>query len=87
MAPDELRAVFSPLLSREEPSIWITENSYVCFGGVDRTIDPQHKNQFELELTNDTGERYKYCLSIHASTLEEAIICLDYLVGLQDTHF
>jgi hypothetical protein len=29
----------------------------------------------------------EHCLSIHASTLEEAIICLDSLVRLQDTRF
>jgi hypothetical protein len=35
----------------------------------------------------DTNEHHEHCLSIHASTREEAIICLDYLVGLKDTHF
>jgi hypothetical protein len=41
--------------------------------------------QFCLSLRDTTDE---HCvLSIHSSTLEEAIICLDYLVGLEDTHF
>jgi hypothetical protein len=30
---------------------------------------------------------HEHYLSIHASSLEESIICLDYLVGLKDTHF
>jgi hypothetical protein len=31
-------------------------------------------------------EKHYYYISIHASTLEEAIICLDYLVDLKNTH-
>jgi hypothetical protein len=40
--------------------------------------------QFQM-LLSDTDKHYD--LSIHASTLEKSIICLDYLVGLKDTHF
>jgi hypothetical protein len=84
MASDELQAVLSPLLAREERAIWITPNSYVRFGG-DRAVEDLHEQQFTLDLS-DTGE-YEHFLSIHASTQEESIICLDYLVGLNDTHF
>jgi hypothetical protein len=42
-----------------------------------------HEKQFSLCL-RDTHERN---LSNPASTLGEWITCLDYLVGLQDTHF
>jgi hypothetical protein len=84
MASDELRTVLSPLLSLEERAIWITENSYIRLVG-DRSVEDRHEKQFFFSLT-DTNEHYNN-LSIHASTLEEAIICLDYLVGLKDTHF
>jgi hypothetical protein len=43
-----------------------------------------------LALSDNTDVNYdSVCasLSMHASTLEEAIICLDYVVGLKDTHF
>jgi hypothetical protein len=86
----ELLNVLSPLLSFEEQTIWITKNSYVRlhYGEDeydeydDRTVVcDQHEKQFLLQLGDETH------LSIHASTLEESITCLDYLVGLQDTHF
>jgi hypothetical protein len=80
----ELRSVLSPLISSEEQDIWITANSYVRLGG-NHAVDSLYQRQFILSL-RDTDE-HEHCLSIHASTLEEAIICLDYLVGLQDTHF
>jgi hypothetical protein len=93
MAP-ELRTVLSPLLFHEKPTeeqiegilnrsiwIWITANSYVSFD--DCAVDSRHEKQFELYL-RDTEE---HNLSIHASTLEEAIVCLNYLLDLKDTHF
>jgi hypothetical protein len=86
MASDELRTILSPLLSREERAIWITKSSYACLRDVDRTIDDHvHESQFCFDLT-DT-DKHVYDLVIHASTLEESIICLDYLVGLKDTQF
>jgi hypothetical protein len=90
MASDELRTVLSPLLWGEEPLLWITENSYVHVGDDDddddddSTVEDRHKKLCKLHLT-DTRKRHE--LSIYASTLEEAIICLDYLVDLKDTHF
>jgi hypothetical protein len=84
MASDELRAVLSPLLSLEEPAIWITKNSYVRLR-FNSTADSRLEQQFWLSLTDDTDGLHD--LSIHASILEEAIICLDFLVGQQDTHF
>jgi hypothetical protein len=99
MAPKEIRTVLSPLLlSHDDPTeengegilnraaiwIWITANSYVRLND-DCAVEDRHEQQFLLSLTDmDTHE---HSLSIHASTLEEAIICLDYLVGLKDTHF
>jgi hypothetical protein len=95
----KLRTVLSPLLlSHEEPTeengegilnraaiwIWITANSYVRLQD-DSAVEDRHEQQFWLSLTDTDKHRHR--LSIHASTLEEAIICLDYLVGLQDTHF
>jgi hypothetical protein len=85
MASDELRTVLSPLLSREGRAIWISANSCVCLNDDHSTVDDQHQKQFRMSLT-DT-DKHKHRLSIHASTLEEAIICLEYLVGLKDTHF
>jgi hypothetical protein len=100
MAPKELRTVLSPLLlSHEEPTeengegilnraaiwIWITANSYVRLDEYYDTLEDRHEQQFSLSL-KDTDKR-EHCLSIHASTLEESIVCLDYLVGLKDTHF
>jgi hypothetical protein len=84
MAPNELQTVLlSPLLSREERAIWITKTSYdrMLYGCA---VEDRHEQQFLLELREDGHE---HCLSIHASPLEEAIVCLDYLVGLKDTHF
>jgi hypothetical protein len=44
--------------------------------------------QLMLLLTKRlTGREREHEFSIHASTLEESIMCLDYLVGLKDTHF
>jgi hypothetical protein len=83
---DELLTVLSPLLLDEERAIWITQNSYVCLHDEDddSTVNDRHEKQFTLYLA-ERDKRYK--LSIHATTLEESIICLDYLVGLNDTHF
>jgi hypothetical protein len=83
MASATLRTVLSPLLSREERAIWITRNSYVS---LDDAANYRHEKQFRLLLRN-TNEHDDHHLSIHSSKLEEAIICLDYLVGLNDTHF
>jgi hypothetical protein len=81
----ELRTVLSPLLSHEGEAIWVTASSYVHLAGHDYyAADYRHEKQFGLRLGDKDGF---YNLSIHASTLEESIICLDYLVGLQDTHF
>jgi hypothetical protein len=95
MAP-ELRTVLAPLLFHEDPTeekdeiilnraiwIWITANSYVRLDD-DGTVDSLHEKQLSLNLRY-THARYN--ISIHASTLEESIICLNYLAGLQDTHF
>jgi hypothetical protein len=83
----ELRTVLSPLFSREKKAIWITANSYVCLDG-DYTAEDRHEKQFELCLIDLIDTEYeRQDLSFHASTLEEAIICLDFIVGLQDTHF
>jgi hypothetical protein len=83
MASDELRTVLSPLLFDEDRAIWTTANSYV-FLDDGYSADHIHRDQFSLDL-RDTAKIYK--LSIHASTLEESILCLDYLLGFQDTHF
>jgi hypothetical protein len=100
MAPNELQTVVSPLLlSHDDPTeengdgildhaaiwIWITANSYIRLQD-DFAVEDRHEKQFILELT-DTDEHEHYCLSIHASTLEESIVCLEHLVGLKDTHF
>jgi hypothetical protein len=91
MAP-ELRTVLSPLLSCEERAIWITVNSYARLNDDDDDddddddfpVDDRHEKQFCLSVKDKEDAHF---LSIHASTLEEAIICLEYLVGLKDTHF
>jgi hypothetical protein len=85
VASHELRTVLSPLLSREEPLIWITENSYVCLNEGGGTVEDQRERQFTFSI-RDTDE-HALCLSIHSSTVEEAIICLDYLVGHKGTLF
>jgi hypothetical protein len=97
MASAALRTVLSPLLFYEDPTeenderilnrsiwIWITAKSYVCIDDDNYAVDSlYHEEKFRLHL-RDT---HNHCLSIHASTLEGSIICLDYLVGLLDTHF
>jgi hypothetical protein len=99
MAP-ELRTVLSPLLFHEERTeekiegildraaiwIWITANSYVRLDD-DCAVEDRHEKQFCLYLTDTDEHKQTHCLSIHASTLEESVICLEYFVGLQDTHF
>jgi hypothetical protein len=99
MAP-ELRTVLSPLLFHEERTeekierildraaiwIWITANSYVRLDD-DCAVEDRHEKQFCLYLTDTDEHKQTHCLSIHASTLEESVICLEYLVGLQDSHF
>jgi hypothetical protein len=78
------------ILNRAAIWIWITANSYVRLhyddddDDDDCTVEDRHEQQFYLELI-DTDTCHN--LSIHASTLEDAIICLEYLVGLKDTHF
>jgi hypothetical protein len=84
MASQELRTVLSPILSREQSLIWITENSFVRFANK-CLLDSRLEAQFGLQLLRDTKKQCS--LSIHASTVEEGLICLHYLVGLKDTHF
>jgi hypothetical protein len=70
--------------------LWITANSYVRLHNYDGEdddcpVEDRHEKQFLLELRDTEG--HEHCFAIHASTLEEAIVCLDYLVGLQATNF
>jgi hypothetical protein len=65
----------------EDRIVWVTKNAFVLLSG-DR--GDYEDGWFYLELKDPHTHHY---LSIHASTLEESIICLDFIVGLQDTHF
>jgi hypothetical protein len=68
--------------------IWTTTESFVCL----RTFKPRnlpepYKNfQLAIEL-GDSGVENDFCLRIYSSTLEEATACLDFLAGLNDSHF
>jgi hypothetical protein len=83
--PESLKA-FTDLFDGfpRPPIVWITKNAFVCCDkecrfhcGYEEVRFLLHFNHFNLH----------HNLSIHDSTLEEAIVCLDYLVGLKDTHF
>jgi hypothetical protein len=63
------------------PIVWITKNAFVCCD--EKFLFPCAYREVRF-LLHFGGH---HDLSIHASTLEESIICLDFLVGLQDTHF
>jgi hypothetical protein len=86
--PESLKA-FCDLFSgkNDDRIIWVTKNAFVFSGGKKRlpTLEDDEVHDFGLSL-RDKDEECHY-LSINSSTLEEAIICLDYLVGLKDTHF
>jgi hypothetical protein len=65
--------------------VWITENAFVRLGGID-CLPEGYRNWFGLQLsTNDYVPDHD--LSIHSSTIEEAIAALDLLVGLNDSYF
>jgi hypothetical protein len=64
--------------------IWVKDDCFVCLRDVEKLPQVYRKQHFRLLLTRDW--RY-HSLSIHSSTLEEAISCLDFLVGLEDTYY
>jgi hypothetical protein len=91
---DELRTVLSPLVGSEYPAVYLTDDSYVRFNeeledeDSCSTVDDLYEKQFVLRLAEtDDREDEGHSFSIHASTVEEAILCLDYLVGLKDTRY
>jgi hypothetical protein len=84
--PENLKAfvdIFDGI--NKHPTVWITKNAFVCLREGSTLPRIYQERWFKLALS-DKHEHVLY-LSIHSSTLEESIICLDYLVGLKDTHF
>jgi hypothetical protein len=65
--------------------IWTSKNAFVCVGVLRPTLPGVYRNhRFELRLTSDS--RY-LPLYIHSTTLENAMSCLDLLVGLHDDNY
>jgi hypothetical protein len=74
----------------EHRIIWITDSSFVCMineGSGHMLPDIYRRGRWFLLrlLESDSGNHIG--LSIHSSTVEEAISCLDVLVGIHDPHF
>jgi hypothetical protein len=66
--------------------IWTSENSFARVGGYCCHGFPRayENHRFELELTSGS---HCHSLYIHSTTLEDAMSCFDFLVGLHDDHF
>jgi hypothetical protein len=76
--------------------IWIGDGAFVRIDDLSSEVPQVYKDStFRLELKSDPPAREVYIHSdlpalkvyIHSSTLEDAISCLDLLVGLQDDHY
>jgi hypothetical protein len=69
--------------------VWIAENAFVRLGdGFGLPSGCYRYRRFGLKLS--TSSDHSSCvhnLSIHSSTTESAIAALDFLAGLQDSHF
>jgi hypothetical protein len=90
--PESLKAFADQFLKEDgtyddDRLIWTSENSFVRVG---EDWNRRHlpgvygKCRFALRLTSDS---HNLPLSIHSTTLENAMSCLELLVGLHDDHF
>jgi hypothetical protein len=66
--------------------IWVTKNAFVFLRWNHQESIPADHAEHGFDLTLTVTDKCHY-LSINSSTLEESILCLDYLVGLKDIHF
>jgi hypothetical protein len=68
--------------------IWVREGAFVCLGDMWGLPQAYQNSRFELSLKSlPQNHTLDITLDIQSSTLEEAIACLDFLVGLQDTYY
>jgi hypothetical protein len=64
--------------------LWVGD-AFVNFGnGTERLPQAYQECRFRLTVKSDSRSLR---LDIHSSTLEEAIACLDFLVGIEDTYY
>jgi hypothetical protein len=86
--PDSLKAFVDLSLKkngrRSDRILWVRDGAFVRMGGVEGL--PKVYRQWRLKLMLKDSRDYKH-LYIHSSTLEEAISCLDFLLGLQDDRY
>jgi hypothetical protein len=90
--PETLKTFVDQLLKEDgrydrNRLIWTSENTFV-YVGYDwrrRELPGVYQNsRFELRLTSASHDLW---LFIHSTTLEDAIACLDFLVGLHDDKY
>jgi hypothetical protein len=86
--PESLKA-FCDLFSGkyDDRIIWVTKKAFVFLGWNNWFPIPEDFGDYDFILSLRDTDKHEHCLSIHASTLEESILCLEYLVELKDTHF
>jgi hypothetical protein len=53
----------------------------------ERVPEAFREGVFEVQLLSSENPRCRYYLSIHSSTVEQAIPCLEFLFGLNDSNF
>jgi hypothetical protein len=88
--PESLKAFVDQFLKKDgtydgDRLIWTSKNSCVRARFFRHKLPGVYQNhRFYLELKS--GSRYPY-LFIHSSSLEDAMSCLDLLVGLHDDHY
>jgi hypothetical protein len=68
--------------------IWTSENSFVLIGHASwgSILGPLGYRKFLFELRLPSGS-HTISICIYSSQIENAMSCLDFLVGLQDDHF
>jgi hypothetical protein len=92
---ESLKAVIDPFLSEnnndeqdETCILWVTKGSFVRAGFSSAQLPAIYREWFCLWLeSSDSCHLRGHRLFIHSATLEEAINCLDVLVGLHDSYF
>jgi hypothetical protein len=65
--------------------VWISDNTFVVRDSQRDKLPEIYRNQW-FEVMLDHGRRHR-SLMIYSSTLDGAITCVDFLVGLPDTHY
>jgi hypothetical protein len=91
--PESLKAVVDQFLKEDgvidsDRLIWTSKNSFVRVGDDWRRHElpgVYQNHRFELRLTG--GSRYSLPLYIYSTTLDDAMLCFDFLIGLHDDHY